>query len=363
MRYALEALSPIHIGSGDAIPPIEYVIEDKFYRVNMEALLKDDAFNVDRFIEHCKGEKPYLGDFEPTLGKRYARYQLDISPIARKSLEETFADIRALIKTASGTYIPGSSIKGAILSALYWHTLKRKAENNFNIKNIIISCLTKNWQKLKSLQRGEEGNIIVSNKKGLINAEKTIENLVFESIIKEDEKKHYVKQSKNKIKFATWLQITDTNIIPNENLYIGLCRVFGSRRNIRIIHELLKPKSKLFFTLKKEKARFEELEILEICDDFYSKILKKDMEWFKKREREIPFDYGKILNEEYKLRLGYGSSSLATSLLILAEELGVEAEYLKQWRITKYREPATRRIVIEKDQAYPLGWIKVSSLK
>ncbi len=71
--------------------------------------------------------------------------------------------------------------------------------------------------------------------------------------------------------------------------------------------------------------------------------------------------FSTIEDEEYILRLGQGSSSLATSLLILAEDLGVRKEYLRKWRVTRdLTEPKTRKIVFEDGKpTYPLGWVKL----
>jgi len=41
MKYEIEVISPVHIGSGGTISPIEYVVENNFYRVDMDRLFED----------------------------------------------------------------------------------------------------------------------------------------------------------------------------------------------------------------------------------------------------------------------------------------------------------------------------------
>ena len=43
-RWRLEVLSPVHVGSGYRISPIEYVLDEKFYRIDMDSLFEDTDF-------------------------------------------------------------------------------------------------------------------------------------------------------------------------------------------------------------------------------------------------------------------------------------------------------------------------------
>jgi len=75
-KYELEVLSPLHVGSGDLITPLEYVVvDDKFYRVDMSAVFRDEEFNVEAFMEAVgRDERLRFSDFSsPELGKRYER--------------------------------------------------------------------------------------------------------------------------------------------------------------------------------------------------------------------------------------------------------------------------------------------------
>ena len=127
MKYELEVISPVHIGSGSTISPIEYVVEDNFYRVDMDGLFEDDGFDTDGFIEDAKAGAFYLGRFDSKLAKEHVKYGLDVSNSVKNDLYklgyQPSGGIREFIKTGDLPYIPGSSMKGAIRTAILWKAL------------------------------------------------------------------------------------------------------------------------------------------------------------------------------------------------------------------------------------------------
>ena len=134
MRYEIEVISPVHIGSGGTISPIEYVVEDNFYRADMDRLFEDERFDTEGFIEDAKAGAFYLGRFAPGVAKEHVRYALDISESARTNLQQLIgrlsrsSEVREHIKTKEEAYIPGSSVKGAIRTAILWWVLKNDAD-------------------------------------------------------------------------------------------------------------------------------------------------------------------------------------------------------------------------------------------
>jgi|GEM_PF-872573 len=368
----IDTLSPVHIGNGEEIPPIEYIVEgDSFYRINMDGVFRDkDRFNRQKFLGFVEdavstAKTAYFGNFDRDLAKAHQRYKLKMAV----GVDENYPPpIKEFIKTSNRFYIPGSSIKGAILSALYWYLLKESCKSNSDIKDIVKACSIKDFNVLLRLQNTDYERFIVTRwnrryQRKEFQFDQILLNILFEALIKEEEHKGYIKQGKrgiiNDIKFAPWLQVTDTNWISAENAYLGVCKVFGSRRNIEVFYELLKPKSKLNFELSIQKTKLELQRILEIVNKFYSRVLEEEKKWCVKNR--ICISFSTIEDEEYILRLGQGSSSLATSLLILAEDLGVGNEYLRKWRVTRdLTEPKTRKIVFEDGKpTYPLGWVKL----
>ncbi len=128
MKYKVEVLSPVHVGSGYEISPMEYVIDNKFYRVDMDSLFRDETFNTDDFIENAKFGAFYLGKFYREVAKKHKKYVVEMTDSAKHSLENKKTEVREYIKTGGRIYIPGSSIKGSIRTAILWHILKENAE-------------------------------------------------------------------------------------------------------------------------------------------------------------------------------------------------------------------------------------------
>lgn len=124
-KCKLLAISPIHIGSGKDYGPSEYVpskaklksgkVVKTIKRVdfaNYYMSLEDDK--KDRFLQNLSDSKFKLEQYDSNINKKYTKY----NSINKASSETT--DISEHIKTSDEMYIPGSSIKGAIRSAIFY---------------------------------------------------------------------------------------------------------------------------------------------------------------------------------------------------------------------------------------------------
>ena len=123
MRYRIEVLSPVHVGSGEVLTRFDYVWEDGWLYV----------LSLDRILAHPRVRAEELaalmerGDFDwgdylrgrgiklPDVARYRARCTRDPAKVLRRG------DVREHIKDPRfRPYIPGSSIKGAIRTALAW---------------------------------------------------------------------------------------------------------------------------------------------------------------------------------------------------------------------------------------------------
>lgn len=115
----VQALSPIHIGTGDVLNPLSYIYTGDEVRVIDEALLMEwlgtNPSAASRFITAAETRQS-IGDFlraERVRFEGFTRYTL-AAKITRAP-----TDIRPFIKTIdSRPYLPGSSLKGCLRSAL-----------------------------------------------------------------------------------------------------------------------------------------------------------------------------------------------------------------------------------------------------
>jgi CRISPR-associated protein Csm5 len=364
MKYEIEVISPLHIGSGGTISPIEYVVEDNFYRADMDRLFEDERFDTDRFIEGAKGGALYLGRFAPELAKEHVRYALDISQSTRTNLQGLIdrpsSEVREYIKTKDDVYIPGSSLKGAIRTAILWWVLKNDADR-FDRAKKRLNNLVRSRDRVDKKRVGDE-----------------IEKLVFGT----DPTKDILKT----------LQVSDTSAINVEELELEEVRTLTTTprghnwKSFCTYVEALKPRTKLDLEMKIDEFLLEgdaaselhfeskqELvrEIPKMCEEFAKDFIEDEIRFFElynnPRELEEVLEFYKSLKgredeNSFLLHLAWGSGwhGMTVGRLLEPNLLG---DLRRKFRLGKARVPEfpkTRRIVFEDEKPkYPLGWIKL----
>lgn len=220
-KMSLTTLSPIFIGSGEVLNKSMYVYNDKEIMVIDERKLIKKLSSIkglyESFLSECSSGNLNLTDF---LHKNLPNYEnIDIykykiisySNIKDKKLN----NINTFIKSSNGKpYIPGSSIKGAIRTAIIAGEIMNDKEKYNNFFKDIINNNVKYKEK-----------DIVSN----ISKDFNIEN-IFKNII-----------------------ISDTNDVNINNLYISKRYDIVTNKDIGhelpIYMELLKPHIKFNFLL------------------------------------------------------------------------------------------------------------------
>lgn len=115
-------LTPLHIGSGTLLlRDYDYAVAgNSTWRINEDALLADQDVNDPRLAETLARTPPAQllkpADFKPDSS--YFRYRLAGQPRSK----EAGAQLQEQLKTVRDeAYLPGSSLKGAIRTALAWH--------------------------------------------------------------------------------------------------------------------------------------------------------------------------------------------------------------------------------------------------
>lgn len=318
MKLKIEVLTPVHISSGSEISPSGYYIDPKstlLNVVNMDGLLADPAFRKyeQEFINNASRSR-YLGAIikDHNLLSRHVLYSL---PTTAEFRAANTINIKAFIKSAGRVYIPGSSIKGAIISALLYQALLDLG-NRIDLSQLLSSSRKSAYDELL----GTCYDYLSGNTQA--------------SRARTDDRGEIVQK-----KFINLLSVSDTSQLkPEQCLRADICQVDGSRssRAIPIMYETLKKGSTFEFELKNTKCKFSEKEILQICDKFYKKVAAKEN-----------ISYSK---DPYLLRLGQGSSRFAVSFLIAAEELKI-SNY-------KLRPPKTRKRVIDGEKK-AMGFVRI----
>jgi len=309
LKVELVTLTPVHIGSGSRITPFEYLSKDGlFYRVDLEKVLEE---KTQQELQVLNRRGASLRDLERDAHKKHTRYILDAE-------EAVQGDVREHLQFEETFYIPGSSLKGAILSSLYYHVLTTAEEKEKDILN----CLKR------------QGNCRDKRK-----AHEMLQKIVFKAIT-----------DGRDARFTPWLAVTDSNHIYADNLYVSRVWAEGTDRNTAAYYELIKPETTLNIEITPQRLKHDiSARLLELTDEFYRLVAERQREQW---GVVLPEAEGAVL-----IRIGQGSGSLATSLQLTAEELGVAEEYLREWKISRYGgEPKTVKLTMWQGRRVPLGW-------
>lgn len=138
LKLKCEILSPLHIGTGDEIEPLDYFIEErKLHRVSFAKLVAglDEAQRVT--LEHLidKGELAEIRRYitENMTSELGSFYSVDVSPGVQHLYDAKMGDIRNQLlinpfiraEYEPKPLIPGSTIKGAIRTAIVSELAKK----------------------------------------------------------------------------------------------------------------------------------------------------------------------------------------------------------------------------------------------
>jgi len=128
-QHLVEILTPLHIGTGNSLKyDYDYLIENgKVLVVDQHSLLQQLMTQDFETLKESTATITKLSELKPILGtlEQGAAYQL--APFSKASSLPKGIEIRAQIKDAFfRPYLPGSSIKGAIRTALLAEMIKEK---------------------------------------------------------------------------------------------------------------------------------------------------------------------------------------------------------------------------------------------
>jgi CRISPR-associated protein Csm5 len=135
-RLVLQPITPLHVGSGELIEPYEYVLESRgddtyfLIAIDLPALFADMDHRQREEYDHVieKGDFPGLRNWLRRTADpaRHRRFEIEVMPDAYDELAEhldnpeRLGEIHLFTRDAAHgrPYVPGSSIKGAIRTAV-----------------------------------------------------------------------------------------------------------------------------------------------------------------------------------------------------------------------------------------------------
>jgi hypothetical protein len=313
MIVDLETISPMHIGNGNEISPMEYLVGEVFTRIDLDSLLKDPEFekHYEAFIKGA-GNARYIGQYVPArLLSAHPAYRVPFTAEARAHLATNPIQVKEYFKSAGRVLVPGSSVKGAIFSALLFEVLTELWQAG-PLRETITGILGKKEDRFKytELQNLAFGAFSVSSSQG------------------------------RKDRFFRWIDISDSSLgSPEENLRVFLTKVDGARGDstLPIVCEALDAEKNFQLEIKTAADfRWSAEDLLQMTDRFYRIVWKKT-------------NAGKPQPEDgILLRLGQGSSAYATSLLLFAERNRVPQD------VYRYLPPRTSKQVEGEGN---MGWV------
>lgn len=362
MNFKIEILTPVNIGSGELLSPYsDYIYEKGYvYYIDYDFLLEelsqkaDSLGLMDEFVAIVRSQassnirsKFKLKSFLEKVGLDYKKYFYKKLPTS----EEVREQVQLHVKSAGQPYIPGSSLKGAIRTALLAHL---------------------------SFSEGEKELI-----KYIENEKKKVRDFAYTG------QDLFGKYDKDKLKY---LQVSDSLPFKQEDLKIVKFYKYHLKDKsltLPMVKEVLvkgastfrlkisEPKEKLNKLPRELSVLLQERNesaLLEIINKYTRKNVEEELKRLEKfkseKTAEIEKFYHSLLgtikdakNREAYLRIGSGKTYYDNTI---AQKLspgtvkGIIKQNFKKANPNAF--PITRTVSLDGDRKNVPGWVKISSL-
>ncbi|WP_456420442.1 type III-A CRISPR-associated RAMP protein Csm5 [Thermococcus sp.] len=398
----LKAISPLHIGNGNQLTPVDiYPAEDTVYVLNVERLIDDlQNFGISleeilHLLKNPPGDsyiwKGYIEELRLNP-KDYARYTLRIHGTPGKESMQ----IREFIKLNGQPYVPGSSVKGALRTAVLYKVLKECGDSGtaMNLVSGVRNSRGQIERKTAELAReigwsesliGFYADRLSKERVDGKRADDLLEAIVFGM---EPDRRSGVKYEPKRDPLRA-LIVRDSKPIGRKHLAVYRVDVIGNPQPIPIWVEALEPETATEIGIKidtevlrlnsihfngllweclenygKPPEVFEDF-LWEAVEEFYGEVIKaelKELSRFGKYGAGVKSFYSSLEGHDgHLIRLGWGSGWLSTTVGILLRKErkweGVRRKLGlgKNPRSKKLsREfPKTRRLA----NGIPMGWV------
>lgn len=351
-KVKVELITPLHIGDGNRLAKTDYVAgHHEVFILDLDKISnKIGKEDLDEFVKTVEKSFKNSRALENFLSKRKINPK-DVSKYSIKNkATESLGEILTAVKTPNFLpYVPGSSLKGAIRTALQYKFLK---ENPNNLSRVLNHALKRG---VKARQAGLEVERIIRGK---------------------ENSPHY--------DLLRFFKIADSKPVSSSSLAVFTVKILEkigrtySMRGVPITVEAVKPETVFETTITLEKLDEKYLSelglksidigtIISACNDFSKDICENEIKFFEEcGNRELHTFYEnlrrQIKDDSLLVRVGWGSGYDATTIGLLLKgdprfknirskfKLGIAgvAEF-----------PISRKIAIDNGKQMPLGWLKI----
>ena len=431
MRFEIETVTPLHVGSGSTYPlATEAVVDQNRLRRVSISKLSDLSENDRRKLERAlkkleraselknreasravKEASRAVKEIGEVLKEGEFRYEAElkfkIDPVRMGRDKIRLNEIRECIKMADVPFIPGSSIKGAIRTALLWKYARENRDELHEYLGGKVEEIRRKMEKIRREVNKKEKWKIKEYKKVIKEYKKEIGEEFVKNVFKLDKKWD---AKKDLLKF---LSVSD--FIPSDSkIEIKDVRTYFSERKIHSYVETvsgtfigqisLNPQVRAALKSREYMLLSEKLGILGMDEpneeemlEHLKNVLREFNEWCLKKEIELvkQSELEKVRNaledvrnknkEEFLIRAGFGSGTIYQTLISLVDaellkdllntlELGIAGKKgEKGEKGEKGKKGEKRRYEVKDDKLNipypktlefvdqkPLGWLKLS---
>lgn len=386
-KYQLQTLTPVHIGSGETLNQIDgYYVNGRWYHIDLDSILTDPGTDLNALTSEMS-QRTFRW-------QRYlSQHNVDPSECSDYSLacpqSPENVEIREAIKAIDNRpYIPGSSLKGALRTALLGEILYVNDDGYEKSRDHIETLID---QRPRGNPRREQ-------------PARFIEQLAFGKDPNHD--------------LLRALQVSDTQPLKSDALEIGMAWTVTLDGNNQLVEkrdrgqeykhflQQFQANQSLTFTLKIDDFLFRDREkaqlgyrdsqetilrdIAEVCRSDADALMKQELAFYDDYNfSEIADVYDKLIRVNntldvgaFLLQIGWGTGYHANTVTsIIADDDpdspaddDIWMDLRERFRLGESRSrrdaydprafPKTRRILYRgRNPIYPLGWVKVSPIE
>jgi len=379
-KYEIKTLSPLHIGTGETITQYNsYVNDGHLVVANLSSLLSRSPARASQFAfaveRNPRGFN--LGEFltpeeKSQVDKRL--YRARLSRCAENYLRHGTREVREAIKhaTSQSPMIPGSSIKGALRTAILYYLLKNNRDilqqlltdiqGNTRDKELTLPLLrgSRNDPKFDYLRTLEVGDTLPAPAAFAVHCQGVLSaNVMLES-------RHDVRRRPVRAEFKRFVALLEC--IPPETSLSG---------RVRLNATVMEPEYAKLFGWKKHHVPLNCRLLCSAANAFAEIIVARELDYFRRFDQAYPAVerfYSKLAAQLKKadqstcyVCLGWGSGWHKTTIgLLLQQSLGPRfASIRRRYRLASnrlhFQFPKTRKLIMESRDvpSVPLGWVRL----